>query len=109
MAKFIKTYELHLGDVVDFRVSYRLPGQDNFKILRGTVQDISEFPEVWVETGDPNGDDYKRYHISVNLIEGLPFSDEPWIYETTEYEKNEPVEFVYNEDCSERVITNKTE
>lgn len=104
MARFIKTYELHLGDVVDFRLH-----KSNLFTKRGTVQDISEFPEVWVEVGDPIDYDYKRYHISVNLIEGLPFSDEHWIYETTEYDKNEPLEFVYNEDCSERVITNKAE
>lgn len=104
MAKFIKTYELHLGDIVDFRVNYRLPGCDNFKILRGRVQDISEFPEVWVETGNPEGDDYKRYHISVNLIEGVPFSDDEWIYEDVKFEKNEPTEFVYDENYNRKNV-----
>lgn len=107
MAKFIKTYELHLGDIVDFRVNCRLPGQNNFKTLRGRVQDISEFPEVWVETGDPAGDDYKRYHISVNLIEGLPFSFDPWIHEDVKFERKEPLEFVYEDDLKTRKIINK--
>ena len=67
-----------------------------FNILRGTVQDISEFPEVQV--GVPKSKDYNRYHISVNLIEGIVDSNNPWITTETIYEKNEPLEFVWSGD-----------
>lgn len=100
MAKYIKTYELHLGDRVQFKASKDTPLQ------LGTIQDLSSFPDVWVEVGDPRAEwpIYNRYKISVNLIESC-IDNYNWYESDLQFEKNEALEFIYDNDYK-RIITN---
>lgn len=46
MAKLTRTIDVRLGDVVDFMM--------DDKVIMGTVQCMTEFPEIFVETGVPS-------------------------------------------------------
>lgn len=102
MAKFYKEYEIHLGDRVEFRLPCALPNDSHHtKSEFGRVCDISELPDIVVETGTAGTDSYKRYRISVNLINEVFCKDEPWISHYTKYEGGEPLEYVYSDDLKE--------
>lgn len=49
MAKFIKEYELHLNDLIEFKLPKCENGKINFQLITGRVQDISAFPDLMVE------------------------------------------------------------
>lgn len=100
MAKLIKTIEINLGDIVYFK-----PLGSKGEILSGRVQDISEFPDIYVETGNPKKD-YKRYRISLNMVEEN-LSNRDWKVDCYEFEHQEPLEFVYNEDLETTQIISK--
>lgn len=99
MAKFTHTYELSLGDRVNFRTSL-----GSGQVQLGTVQDLSEYPDVWVEVGDPKWKwpHYNRYKISVNLIENC-IDNYDWHEDSVEFKKDEPIEFVYDENYKRKV------
>lgn len=114
MAKFVKEWLIELKDVVEF--DYTLPDGKSIR-LKGIVQDISNLPEVWVETGDPriewSGEPsdvvgYRRFRLS--LYQLIPF--EPanggtlTIRSDVRYYHNEPIEFVYNNE-NEQIIHRK--
>lgn len=92
MAKLSKTIELHVGDFIQFKVSPTEPS------IQGRIQDITEFPEIWVEVGDPRmkWPKYNRYHISPKMIE-YNMSNYEWEDEYVEFDKDELKSFVYNE------------
>lgn len=103
MAKFTKTYNIELGDRVEFK-------RNNDAIIeRGVVQDISDFPDIWVEIGVPNTiyPEYKRYKIPVYLITNN-IDNCDWFISDVKFKKDEPLEFVYNNIC-EREITRRYE
>lgn len=103
MAKFTKTYNIELGDRVEFKRS------NNAIIERGVVQDISDFPDIWVEIGDPKTiyPEYKRYKIPVYFITNN-IDNCYWYISDVKFKKDEPLEFVYNNIC-EREITRRYE
>ena len=99
MAKFTKTYNIELGDRVEFKRS------NDAIIERGVVQDISDFPEIWVEIGVPNTiyPEYKRYKIPVYLItNNIDKCD--WCISDVKFKKDEPLEFVYNNIYEREII-----
>ena len=106
MAKFIKEYELHLNDLIEFKLPKCENGKINFQLITGRVQDISEFPDLMVEIGIPNTNSYNRYKISINMITNVFNKTEPWITEYSKFENNEPLEYVYNEDYKTTKIIN---
>lgn len=88
MAKYIIEYNIHIGDRAWF---------DNNGIrMLGTVQDISQLPDVWLEGYDQG--EYKRWCRGINSID-IDFSDHDTYgkYEWADYEKHESVEFVYDD------------
>ena len=99
MAKFTKTYNIELGDRVEFKRS------NDAIIERGVVQDISDFPDIWVETGEPNTiyPEYKRYKIPVYLITNN-IDNCYWRISDVKFKKDEPLEFVYNNICEREII-----
>lgn len=60
--KIVEAKCVSLGDVVEFTPGI---GQDP---IMGIVQDVSEFPEIWVETGIPMGETYKRYKTTMSKV-----------------------------------------
>ena len=99
MAKFTKTYNIELGDRVEFKRS------NDAIIERGVVQDISDFPEIWVEIGDPKTiyPEYKRYKIPLYLITNN-IDNCYWCISEVKFKKDEPLEFVYNNICEREII-----
>ena len=82
MAKFIIEYEVNLGDRVWFTV--------NGEKRLGTVQDVSQMPDVFIEGFDQG--EYKRWRVGVDSIEGLDVTIQS---SRVEIETQEPVEFVH--------------
>ena len=104
MAKFTKTYNIELGDRVEFKRS------NDAIIERGVVQDISDFPDIWVEMWVPNTIhpeykryEYKRYKIPVYLITNN-IDNCDWCISDVKFKKDEPLEFVYNNICEREII-----
>ena len=91
MAKFIKEYNIHLGDVVRFE-------QDGI-YQEGIVQDISQLPDVFVEGFDNKTREYKRWRKDIERIEWIDsksdnYGRRSWV----EFDDAENVEFVHRGD-----------
>lgn len=97
MATFTKKIEINLGDYLLFKTH----GNET---LRGTVQCISEFPDIFVETGDPKGKSYRRYRTSVNCILDN-YTNEDWYTEEVSFKKKEEVEFTYDEEYKRKSVS----
>lgn len=100
MAKFVKTVEINVGDEVDFSIEHK-------KIIHGVVQSITEFPEIFVETGDPHKKwpAYNRYRISVDQIVEVCNKYDGFVEYSTSFEDNEPLEFVYDENYNRKILS----
>lgn len=91
MAKFIKEYNIHLGDVVRFE-------QDGI-YQKGIVQDISQLPDVFIETFDNKTGEYKRWRKDIERVEYMySKSDNYGICSWVEFDDGENVEFVHKGD-----------
>ena len=97
MATFTKRIEINLGDYLRFKT------HDN-ETLCGTVQCISEFPDIFVETGDPEGKSYRRYRTSVNCILDN-YTNDDWFTEEVSFKKNEELEFVYDDEYKRKIVS----
>lgn len=91
MAKFIKEYNIHLGDAVRFE-------QDGI-YQEGIVQDISQLPDVFVEGFDNKTREYKRWRKDIERIEWIysksnDYGQGSWV----EFDDGENVEFVHKGD-----------
>ena len=88
MARFIKGYNIHLGDVVRFE-------QDGM-YQEGTVQDISQLPDVFVEGFDNKTEEYKRWRKDIERIEWMDSkSDDYGRWSRVEFDDGENMEFVH--------------
>ena len=87
MAKFRIEYNIHVGDTVVFN--------DNGVKLQGTVQDISQIPDIFVEGFNENNE-YTRWKLGIDSLEVISseHSDSGKHY-YTEIEDNEPVEAIH--------------
>lgn len=91
MAKFIKEYNIHLGDAVRFE-------QDGI-YQEGIVQDISQLPDVFVEGFDNKTREYKRWRKDIERIEWIySKSDDYGRWSRVEFDDGENVEFVHKGD-----------
>lgn len=87
MAKFVIEYEIHVGDAVQF------DGGNGYKI-EGTVQDISQMPDIFVEGFDCG--EYKRWKKGIDKLEVIWSEHEEYgMYSYCEVGDKEPVEFVH--------------
>ena len=107
MATFTESYTIHLNDIVWFTA-------DNRRFM-GTVQDISQIPDIWVETGHPDikwsGDPYdiigyRRWKVSIKNIEGVHTNVAEL---STAIEVDEPLSFVWDEAHMHKVIDSRYE
>jgi len=88
MAKFIKEYNIQLGDVVRFE-------QDGM-YQEGIVQDISQLPDVFVEGFDNKTGEYKRWRKDIERIEWIySKSDNCGQWSRMEFDDDENMEFVH--------------
>lgn len=87
MAKFKIEYNIYIGDTVVFN--------DNGVKRQGTVQDISQIPDIFVE-GFNDENKYTRWKLGINSLEVI-FSDhdDSGKYFSSEIMKGEPIEFVH--------------
>ena len=102
MAKFYEEYTIYLGDKVSFEVH---DFERNCTMIQtGTVQDISQLPDVFVEGFDVirNGK-YNRWKIGINSLR-LIYSEheDAGISWRTEIDEDEEVEFVHKGDPGTR-------
>jgi hypothetical protein len=86
MAKFIIEYDVRIGDSVRFE-------DPDGQLIYGAVQDVSQLPEVSVESMDDG--EYKRHRLSIDKLDFSPAAS----YDAGKtvklnIDKNEPVEFI---------------
>lgn len=60
--KIVEAKCVSLGDVVEFTPSI------GHEPIMGVVQDVSEFPEIWIEVGVAGSDTYKRYKTTTSKV-----------------------------------------
>ena len=97
MAKFKIEYNVYIGDIVVFN--------DNGVKRQGTVQDVSQIPDIFVE-GFNDDNEYTRWKLGINSIEVI-FSehDDSGKYFSSEIAKGEPIEFVHGENFNDLIYT----
>lgn len=97
MAQFTVVHTIHIGDRVSFIEHYG----DHDEVQMGTVQDISQLPDVFVE-GFCNSDGrYTRWRKGVDRLTIHDSEHEDYgKYYTVEFEKDERVEFVHKGDVN---------
>ena len=88
MAKYIVEYEIHVGDGVRFR------NIDGYQY--GTVQDISQMPDIWVE-GFEDGK-YKRWCRGIDSLEVISSKHDSGVSTRVEIMAGEAKEFVHKGD-----------
>lgn len=89
MARYEETYDLRVGDVVWFR------GFDG-SVEMGTVQCVSELPDVFVEVEPPYSPTYSTIRISVRMITSND-TNPRWFSFDVSADDGEALEFVYDE------------
>ena len=97
MAKFTVEYNIHLGDKVSF-IDHGVTndGEMYDTVQYGTVQDISQIPDVFVEGFRNEGGRYTRWKKDITTLRFHDPSHEDSGKSTKlEYEENEEVEFVH--------------
>ena len=97
MAKFKIEYNIYIGDVVVFN--------DNGVKRQGTVQDVSQIPDIFVE-GYNYDNKYTRWKLGIDSLE-VVFSDhdDSGKYFSSEIAKGEPIEFVHGENFYDLIYT----
>lgn len=103
MAKFTVVHTIHVGD----RVSFIDHHGDHDEVQMGIVQDISQLPDVFVE-GFCNSDNrYTRWRKDIDnlTIHDSEYEDYGRHY-TSEFEKDERVEFIHDGDVGTREFYN---
>ena len=97
MAKFKIEYNIYVGDTVVFN-------DDGVK-RQGTVQDISQIPDIFVE-GYNDDNQYTRWKLGIDSLE-VVFSDhdDSGKYFISEIAKGEPIEFVHGENFYDLIYT----
>ena len=95
MAKFIVEYNIHVGDKVSFIIHH----VDHDEVQMGTVQDISQIPDVFVEGFRNSDHQYTRWKKDIrNLHFHYSICEEYGPSFKIEFEKKEPLEFVHKGD-----------
>ena len=97
MAKFKIEYNIYIGDIVVFN--------DNGVKRQGTVQDVSQIPDIFVE-GYNDDNKYTRWKLGIDSLE-VVFSDhdDSGKYFSSEIAKEEPIEFVHGENFYDLIYT----
>ena len=86
MAKFIIEYDVRIGD------SVRFEGPDG-QLIYGVVQDVSQLPEVSVESMDDG--EYKRHRLSIDKLDfSSAASYDAGRSSKCYFDDDEPVEFI---------------
>lgn len=97
MAKFTVEYNIHVGDRVSF-IEHGVTGDGIMydEVQFGTVQDISQLPDVFVEGFRNSDNQYTRWKKDVcNLHFHYSEHDDAGKWTNTEIGKDEYVEFVH--------------
>ena len=100
MAKFKIEYCIHVGDKVAFNY--------NGVKRQGTVQDISQMPDIFVEGFNENNE-YIRWKLGIDALE-IVFSEYAdsgkRVY--TEIDNSEPIEVVHGENFNDLIYGYKS-
>ena len=100
MAKFTVEYTVHVGDKVSFiEHGVTADGMMYDEVQMGTVQDISQLPDVFVEGFRNSDHQYTRWKKDICKLHFKHSEYEEYGPSfKIEFEKNEPLEFVHKGD-----------